>query len=88
MKTAFFFFLHQDTLSKMHICLLRFESNAFLSVPLFFFNLGALRMIFLVVVVKKFNFNNKGTRFPSSLQMLLKVVPTRFAMKLNMVCRL
>lgn len=45
-------------------------------------------MIFLVVVVKKFNFNNKGTRFPSSLQMLLKVVPTRFAMKLNMVCRL
>lgn len=87
MKTAFFF-LHQDTLSKMHICLLRFESNAFLSVPFFFFNLGALRMIFLVVVVKKFNFNNKGTRFPSSLQMLLKVVPTRFAMKLNMVCRL
>lgn len=54
----------------------------------FFFNLGALRMIFLVVVVKKFNFYNKGTRFPSSLQLLLKVVQTRFAMKLNMVCRL
>lgn len=54
----------------------------------FFLNLGALRIIFLVVVVKKFNFDNKGTRFPSSLQLLLKVVPTRFAMKLNMVCRL
>lgn len=51
---------------------------------IFFSNLGALRVIFFV----KFKFYNKGTQFPSSMQLLLNVIQTRFAMKLNMVCRL
>lgn len=60
----------------------------FQSILFFFKSGGSTDDFFLVVIVKKFNFYNKGTRFPSSLQLLLKVVQTRFAMKLNMVCRL
>ena len=54
---------------------------------IFFFQSGGSRNDFFFFV-KKFKFHNKGTQFPSSMQLFLKVVQTRFAMKLNMVCRL
>lgn len=76
--------VHQSSKKKL-LCLLKFESLMLFFESIIFINLRVLRAMFFV---KKFKFHNKGTQFPSSLQLLLKVVQTRFGMKLNMVCRL